>query len=95
MMRLRSGLIGSMRAWLPSRRSTAHHLGAAVIRASGHVRSGRCTAICSEYGRYLWTGMPEVFWVFFMMSLVSRQMRGADTKLRDEEGPRSRTRRGG
>ena len=47
MMRLRSGLIGSMSAWLPSRRSTAHQRGALVMRASGHVRSGRCTAICS------------------------------------------------
>ncbi len=40
MMRLRSGLIGSMSAWLPSRRSTAHQRGAFVMRASGHVRSG-------------------------------------------------------
>ena len=61
MMRLRSGLIGSMSAWLPSRRSTAHQRGAFVMRASGHVRSGRWTAICSWYGRYLWTGMPEGF----------------------------------
>ena len=30
MMRLRSGLIGSMSAWLPSRRSTAHQRGACV-----------------------------------------------------------------
>ena len=56
---LRAGFIGSMRAWLPSRRSTAHHRGACSIRASGHVRSGRSTRICSWNGRYLWIGIPE------------------------------------
>ena len=40
MRRLRAGSIGSMRAWLPSRRSTEHHSGAFVIRWSGQVRSG-------------------------------------------------------
>ena len=40
MRRLRSGLIGSISAWLPSRRSTAHHCGARVIFLSGQVRSG-------------------------------------------------------
>ncbi|SLA18983.1 Uncharacterised protein [Mycobacteroides abscessus subsp. abscessus] len=45
MRRLRAGLIGSIRAWLPSRRSTAHHIGAAVITLSGQVRSG--IEICS------------------------------------------------
>ncbi len=43
MRRLRSGLIGSIRAWLPSRRSTAHQRGAFVMRLSGQVRSGRST----------------------------------------------------
>ena len=43
MRRLRAGLMGSIRAWLPSRRSTAHHSGAFVIRVSGQVRSGRDT----------------------------------------------------
>ena len=42
MRRLRSGSIGSMRAWLPSRRSTLHHSGAFVIWRFGHFRSGRC-----------------------------------------------------
>ena len=32
MRRLRSGSMGSMRAWLPSRRSTEHHRGATVVR---------------------------------------------------------------
>ena len=40
MRRLRSGSIGSMSAWLPSRRSTAHHCGALVSWLSGQVRSG-------------------------------------------------------
>ncbi len=40
MRRLRSGSIGSIRAWLPSRRSTEHHRGALVSLLSGHVRSG-------------------------------------------------------
>ena len=38
--RLRAGSIGSMRAWLPSRRSTEHHSGAFSMRLSGQVRSG-------------------------------------------------------
>ena len=40
-LRLRAGVIGSIRAWLPSRRSVDSHRGALVIRWSGHVRSGR------------------------------------------------------
>ncbi len=41
MRRFRSGSIGSMSAWLPSRRSTLHHRGARVMTRDGHVRSGR------------------------------------------------------
>src|SRR5699024_5232241 len=48
-----------MRAWLPSRRSTAHQRGARVMRREGQVRSGSSTRICSWKGRYLWIGMPE------------------------------------
>ena len=51
MRRLRSGLIGSMSAWLPSRRSTAHHWGALVIFLVGQVRSGSSTRICWSKGR--------------------------------------------
>ena len=43
MRRLRAGLIGSISAWLPSRRSTAHHSGALVATLSGQVRSGTDT----------------------------------------------------
>ena len=41
---LRAGFIGSIRAWLPSRRSVDSHRGAAVIVRDGHRRSGRSTA---------------------------------------------------
>ncbi|MDQ1103463.1 hypothetical protein QE405_000747 [Nocardioides zeae] len=41
--RLRAGVIGSIRAWLPSRRSVESHRGAWVIFRSGHVRSGTVT----------------------------------------------------
>ncbi len=36
---LRSGSMGSMSAWLPSRRSTEHHFGALVSLRSGQWRS--------------------------------------------------------
>ena len=41
MRRLRSGSIGSISAWLPSRRSTLHHSGALSMRLFGQVRSAR------------------------------------------------------
>jgi hypothetical protein len=40
---LRSASIGSMSAWLPSRRSTLHHCGAAVVVRLGQVRSASST----------------------------------------------------
>ena len=49
--RLRSGDIGSISAWLPSRRSTAHQRGAASIRRLGQARSGSSTANSRRYGR--------------------------------------------
>ena len=75
MMRLRSGLIGSMSAWLPSRRSTAHQRGAFVMRRVRPRAVGQSRrANCSWYGRYLWIGIPEGFWVFSMMvALFSRR----------------------
>ena len=36
---LRSLSIGEMSAWLPSRKSTLHQIGALVMTASGQVRS--------------------------------------------------------
>ena len=49
MRRLRTGSIGSMSAWLPSRRSTAHHRGAFVSLRSGHVRSGSSSGTNAWY----------------------------------------------
>src|SRR5437763_9020378 len=49
MRRLRTGSIGSMRAWLPSRRSTEHQRGAFSIRLFGHVRS---SSTRGRNGRY-------------------------------------------
>ena len=54
--RLRDGVIGSIRAWLPSRRSTAHQRGACSMARSGQVRSASATG---AKGRYRWNGMAE------------------------------------
>src|SRR5690349_11394305 len=65
MRRLRAGLIGSIRAWLPSRRSTAHHIGARSTILSGQVRSASVTGSTSwANGRYRLTGIDVVRWVF-------------------------------
>ena len=55
MARFRAGLMGSIRAWLPSRRSVDSHRGAWVMLALGQVRSGRSTG---WNGVYRWQGMP-------------------------------------
>src|ERR1700754_1896607 len=62
MRRLRSGDIGSINAWLPSRRSTAHQRGAVSMRRVGQVRSGRSTPNCSWYDAYRWNGMRLARW---------------------------------
>src|SRR5665213_1811460 len=49
--RLRVTSIGSINAWLPSRRSTLHHAGAAMITAPGQRRSGRSTGGKGRYFR--------------------------------------------
>src|SRR5260370_41490583 len=65
MRRLRAGLIGSIRAWLPSRRSTAHHMGARSTTRSGQVRSPTATGSTSSAKvRYRLTGMDVVRWGF-------------------------------
>ena len=56
MRRLRAGLIGSISAWLPSRRSTLHHCGAFVMTRSGQVRSSSPIGGKAEY---FWIGMPD------------------------------------
>jgi hypothetical protein len=41
--------MGSISAWLPSRRSTLHQMGACVSMVSGHVRSVSRTGAKDEY----------------------------------------------
>ena len=43
--RFRSGSIGSISAWLPSRRSTLHHRGAVVVTRLGHRRSSSAIGV--------------------------------------------------
>ena len=50
MRRLRCGSIGSISAWLPSRRSTLHHSGALSMTTLGQVRS---YSTIGTYGWYL------------------------------------------
>ena len=65
MRRLRAGLIGSISAWLPSRRSTAHHSGAPVMTLSGQLRSdSRMGSTSSANGLYRLTGIDEPRWGF-------------------------------
>ena len=65
MRRLRAGLIGSISAWLPSRRSTAHHSGALSMTRSGQVRSASLIgSTSSANGRYRLTGIDEPRWGF-------------------------------
>ncbi len=51
---LRSTLIGSTSAWLPSRKSTLHQIGAVSMTRDGHWRSASAIGV---YERYFWTGM--------------------------------------
>ena len=49
MCSLRTGSIGSISAWLPSRRSTEHHSGALSMTRLGHVRSVSTIGTCGAY----------------------------------------------
>src|SRR5262249_5826956 len=49
MRSLRSGPIGSISAWLPSRKSTLHQIGALVMVLLGQVRSGRLIGANAGY----------------------------------------------
>src|ERR1700754_4739534 len=49
--------MGSISAWLPSRRSTLHHMGGAVITRPGHVRSAMSMGL---KGRYLSEGVRNM-----------------------------------
>src|ERR1044071_9872736 len=57
MRRFFSGPIGSTSAWLPSRRSTEHQVGALSMVRGGHLRSGRLTG---ENARYLWIVISDI-----------------------------------
>src|SRR5580658_10027986 len=46
---LRAGSIGSIRAWLPSRRSKLHQRGAVVSCLDGQVRSGSTSGTVAAY----------------------------------------------
>src|SRR4051794_34669586 len=104
MRRLRSGDIGSIRAWLPSRRSTAHQRGAASTCRVGHWRSGRSTANCFWYGAYRSKGIAlgrcvaKGLLTVDMWLLQRKAKRGGGARqLRDEvpawDGASSRQRR--
>ncbi len=71
---LRSGSIGSISAWLPSRRSVDSQIGAAVSTASGQRRSARATG---GNARYLTEGSVS-------MVFLSKTSNGDD---KNENGP--------
>src|SRR5258705_12962835 len=52
-VRFRAPSMGFTKAWLPSRRSTLHHVGADTIRLVGQSRSGRSMP---GYARYFVAG---------------------------------------
>ena len=83
MRSLRSEFIGSMRAWLPSRRSTAHQRGALSMRFVGHVRSGSSKGICSWNGTYFWNGIPDVCWGWIIAALSSSAFRSVSGRTRE------------
>src|SRR6478735_1338022 len=83
MRSLRSEFIGSMRAWLPSLRSTAHQRGACSMRFVGHVRSGSWKGICSWNGTYFWNGIPDVCWGWIIAALSSSAFRSVSGRTRE------------
>src|SRR5215469_6651442 len=52
-----SAPIGSISAWLPSRKSTLHQVGALSMTRDGHCRSGK---FMGAKGRYLWIGIDDI-----------------------------------
>ena len=73
MRSFRCGVMGSISAWLPSRRSTAHQRGAFVITALGQVRSGRSMGVKGWYrgGRAWLTAFER--WPSRIRLLMSRR----------------------
>src|SRR5882724_13425594 len=76
---LRSGPIGSISAWLPSRRSTLHQIGALVMVRPGHFRSGK---LMGWNGRYLTVGSTRMAVIlgFHVNRLWPRVDRGANPR---------------
>ena len=67
---LRAMSMGSISAWLPSRRSTLHHTGGLVSTASGHVRSVRRMG---AKGRYLLAGFFNIGMIGSLFGWVNQQ----------------------
>src|SRR6185312_8750806 len=74
---LRAESIGSISAWLPSRRSTLHQVGGAVRVRPGQARSGR---LIGANGRYLSDGLRN------MMLRLARSRPGGQSAIRHTEG---------
>src|SRR5581483_620674 len=81
---LRSGPIGSISAWLPSRKSTLHQIGALVMVRPGHFRSGR---LMGWNGRYFKDGSTRM--AVILGFRVNRRM-----AVTEESGRRSSPRPG-
>src|SRR5262245_48475031 len=83
---LRSESIGSIRAWLPSRKSTAHQIGGLVMTALGHRRSLRSMGLKGTYFS------PAVgimgFWADIGRLLAPRTavVLGTNTAMKEEGG---------
>src|SRR5674476_1223255 len=96
---LRDGVMGSMSAWLPSRRSVDSHRGAWVIFMAGHVRSGRSIGTKGVYrlngmgdgcctGSPIWGRVPKV-WVMsgFLAGMGGRRACSDSAARPSKAGP--------
>src|SRR5262245_9649059 len=98
MRRLRAGSMGSIRAWLPSRRSTEHHRGALVMRWLGQERSSSA----SGSGRKGWYFSNGIFFgvtgsggiALSLSCWLGNCHRKADRKAEKPPEPNRRRRRG-
>src|SRR5258708_3888821 len=71
---LRSESIGSIRAWLPSRRSTAHQIGGLVMTLLGHCRS------------LIWIGLNGTYFSPAVVIIGFWGDMARSTTLKDEDG---------
>src|SRR5690606_29160489 len=77
---LRSTLMGSIRDWLPSRRSVLIHVGGRVMRLLGHVRSEK-SRVNGTNGRYLSDGVESMLHLLNGIFTVCGHQRGANCGL--------------